>query len=361
MIFAAPSLNWTSTRAQTHGQSLMHKPIAALLLLSLTCVAHSAEPRVRTPDVAQESYGGWSECLTMRGGDCKAVVVPAIGGRVLNYSLNGENILFDSPEANGLTLLNAGNFSAGGYQLDVGPELRGMPPHRWLWQGPWNWRVPRPFAVHTYSEPDRDLGVQLEKEFVIDPDTGELGITQRMRNISTNDVSYCLWDRTLCKGGGFALFPLNKKSRFKAGWAIRVGQRVPEYRYDGDKPGDSRVRIMDGVLVAQATATRDASQLKVGADSDAGWIAYARGKILFVKYFPVTPQATYSDGGNTVEFYCNSRVAELEPLSPEVTLKPGGTYSFPEKWMLIELEKEVTSYDQARTLVKRIPRSPFSK
>ena len=101
---------------------------------------------------------------------------------------------------------------------------------------------------------------------------------------------------------------------------------------------------------------------KAGADSDAGWIAYTRGKILFVKYFPVFAQGNYSDGGNTVAFDCHSRGVELQPLSPETTLKGGGTYSFPEKWTLIELVDEVTTYEKARALVKQhIPPSPFAK
>jgi hypothetical protein len=331
----------------------MKSPAAPLWLAA-------AEPRV--PGVAVEDYGGWTNCFVMRGGDCKAVVVPAVGGRVLHYSLNGENIIFENPQAGGRTLKNTpGGFWAGGYQIDIGPELRGIPDHKWLWYGIWEARAPRPYTVYTHSDPELTVGVQLEKEFVMDPDTGDLGVTQRMRNIITNDVSFCLWDRTLCRAGGFAFFPLNKESRFKAGWAIRRGSKVPEYRYDGDKPSDDRVRVIDGVLVAQAKALPDARELKVGADSDAGWIAYARGKLLFVKYFPVTRGGVYSDGGNTVEFYCSERVAELEPLSPEVTLRPGDTYVFPEKWTLIELEKEVTTYAQARALVKRIPKSPFAR
>lgn len=330
--------------------------------LSLVVAVTAADEKPLISDVTQEAYGLWKNCLVLRGGDCKAVIVPAVGGRVLSYSINGENIMFDNPAANGRTLLNtASNFSAGGYQLDIGPELRGVPTHTWLWQGPWSWRVPRPFTVQVASDSELSVGVQLEKEFVIDPDTGELGLTQKMRNIISNSVSFCLWDRTLAKGGGFAMFPLNSSSRFKAGWSIRQGKRVPEFRYEGDRPSDPRVRVMDGVLVAQATALADAGELKIGADSDAGWIAYARGKILFVKYFPVFAKANYSDGGNSVEFYCSERVAELEPLSPEVTLKPGEVYSFPEKWMFLELNKEVTSYDQARALVKRIPASPFGR
>jgi hypothetical protein len=335
--------------------------LLVLLVISSSSTAAIGAGLAKTNDVMMENYGGWPDCLVMRGGDCKAIVVPAVGGRVLSYAVNGENILFENPEAAGRTLLTSSNgFWAGGYQCDIGPEVRGIPKHEWLWNGPWNWRVPGPFSVHTFSDPARAVGVRLDKEFVIDPDSGDLGVTQRLRNVVTSDVSFCLWDRTLCKGGGFAMFPLNRKSRFRAGWSIRRGS-AGSFNYDGDKPSDARVRILDGVLVAQAKSLPGARELKVGADSDAGWIAYVRGKVLFVKYFPVFPRGNYSDGGNSVEFYCSERVAELEPLSPEVSLKPGGNYSFPEKWTLIELAEEVTTYNQARALVKRIARSPFER
>ncbi|PYI81497.1 MAG: hypothetical protein DME26_19880, partial [Verrucomicrobia bacterium] len=171
---------------------------------------------------------------------------------------------------------------------------------------------------------------------------------------SDKEIAYCLWDRTLCKGGGYALFPLNPKSRFKAHWSIRR-QSAGRYSYDGDNPADDRVRVIDGVLVTEAKGL----PLKVGADSDAEWIAYARGKLLLVKYYPYFASGDYTDGGNSVEFYCDNRVAELEPLSPESRLKPNENYAFPEKWVLIQLESEVTSPEAARSLVRKIPPSPF--
>ena len=42
----------------------------------------------------------------------------------------------------------------------------------------------------------------------VDPDTGEVGLEQRMTNVSNGEVSFYLRDRTLCKGGGYALLPL---------------------------------------------------------------------------------------------------------------------------------------------------------
>ncbi len=308
-----------------------------------------------------ETFNGLTNCLVLRGGDNRAVISPAVGARLLSYSINGENIIYENIESWGRTLLNSTNhFWAGGYQLDLGPEMRGIPAHPWLWQGPWPTRAVNAFTVQATSEPDRTLGVQLEKEFTMDPDSGELGLVQKMRNVTANDVTFCLWDRTLCKGGGYALLPLAKKSRFKAGWAIRRGE-AGKYAYDGDSPKDARAKVMEGVLVVEGRALPGLESLKVGTDAEAGWIAYVRGKVLLVKFFPVTAGANYSDGGNTTEFYCDKRVSELEPLSPEVTLKQGENYSFPGKWLLMELPEEITSAKMARALVKRIPRSPFAR
>ena len=330
--------------------------VAAGLSLSIV-IGFAAEPA----GVTRENYGGWSDALSLRGGDCKLVVVPSAGGRVLQWALNGENILLDNPAMAGRTLADTPNFNPGGAQCDIGPELRGIPRHQNLWVGAWQGRTPRPYVIHVIGPAEMSVGVQIDKEFTIDPESGEVGVIQRMRNIITNDVSFCRWDRTVCKAGGFALIPLSKKSRFKERWAMRRGSKVGEYVYDGDKPSDRRARVIDNVLVVEAKALPDARELKVGADSDAGWIAYTHGKVLYVKHFPVYPKANYSDGGNTVEFYCSDRIAEVEPLSPEVTLKSGEEYQFPEKWTLLELSEEVVTFDKARELVKRIPKSPFTK
>src|SRR5437868_14025446 len=93
----------------------MRKSLGIACGLSLA-VAAAAAPN--TPGVTQEIYGGWKDCLVMRGGDCKAIIVPAIGGRVLSYSINGENIIFDNPDSNGRTLLNSSNFWARADQIE---------------------------------------------------------------------------------------------------------------------------------------------------------------------------------------------------------------------------------------------------
>ena len=301
------------------------------------------------------NYTGWPESIYLNATETpvQTVIVPAVGGRVVHFSLDGENILFENFAAEGRIQNDSQDeLWLGGYQCDLGP--RGLPPHLALLEGRYGWDLKGDFAAHVTSRPDTDLGIVMEKNFLLAPDTGELGILQRMRNVSEKTVSYSLLDRTICKGGGFIFFPLNKHSHFKAGWWQRRTVDGKAF-YDGDKPDAFQARVLDGVLVISAAG----NVTQLGADSTAGWIAYAREKLLFVKYFPCAASGRYSDGGNTVEVYFDRRAVELSPLSPETTLAPGQSYTFPEKWTLTALRKEVTTWEQARKLVRKIPRSPF--
>jgi hypothetical protein len=330
----------------------------ALLLLAAAPAPRAQDAAAPKP-VRSESYRGWDGSVILESVEAavKAVVVPAVGGRILHYALDGDSIIHEPSGSEGLTLTNAkGPLRPGGYQCDIGPEVRGIPRHDRLWLGPHRVEFPKPLQVLVTSEPDPTVGIQMSKEIFLDPESGDLGITQTMKNTSRQDVSFCLWDRTLVKGGGFAFFPLAKRSVFKQKWSVRhkVGDQLV---YEGTHPSSPNVKIIDGMVVARLSG----EATKIGADSDAGWVAYARGTLLFVKYFPVTPGGNYTDGGNTVEIYWDAEKGELEPLSPEVRLAPGETYSFPEKWTLIELEKDVSEFDQIKKIAKKVPPSPFKK
>jgi hypothetical protein len=323
--------------------------IILAVLLCIDCSGWAAERKDLTTGLYLAEFStNWSRCLFMDSSEAKVSVVmsPAIGGRIVSYSLNGDNILFDGATAGRKDM-------AGGYQCDVGPETLDLPEHPTLWTGANSWQF-KPWNVRMMSEPDSVTGVQIDKEVTLEPDTGELGLTQWMKNTSTNQVAYCLWDRTLCQGGGFVLVPLNSNSFYPSGWAIHP-EIDASFHLENGKYVSPHVKNMDGVLVMEAKG----APTQIGADSRDGWIAYVRGNLLFVKYFQVFPTADYTDDANTVEVFCNDQVAELQLLSPEVKLRPMQNYSFPEKWTLIQLDRKVTSFKQARKLVDKIPPSPF--
>ncbi len=343
---------------------VMRRKFNLLLLSVLTAVTASQaqtlpEAPQLVPGVRKIMYQGWKDSLVLESpdADVKVVVVPEVGGRIMEFSYDGNNIMWMSPDAPGRTLeTHPKGFSSGGHQADIGPELRTpvIPKRTELFIGKYTGSTPRDLMVKVESEPHKATGVQLVREVVLDPINGELGVLQTIKNISATNVSYCVWDRTLCKGGGFVFFPLAKKSRFPAKWSVR-GEAEGKYFYDGINPQHENVKIIKNTLVAYCKGAPS----KIGADSDAGWMAYVKGNLLFIKYFPYSSKGHYSDGGNSVEVYWNENFAEIEPLSPERTILPGESYVFPEKWVLIELDSDIHTHQQAAELVKKIPAFKF--
>jgi len=305
----------------------------------------------RTPGVFVGFYRGWSNSILLQATNesADAIIVPDVGGRVLHYGVGGDNILFEPAEGAGRTLARSSpGFPVGGYQCDVGPEAVSLPEHPQLWQGRHTWQCPGEWTVLVASGKDSVLGVEVSKNIRLDPETGTLHFIQWLENKTARDITHCLRDRTLCKSGGFVLMPLNKKSRFSAGWSLRR-KTGAGFNYDGATPFSSHVRVLEGVLVAKT----DGESLRIGADSDAGWIAYTRGPVLFIKFFAHTADGTYSDG-NSVEVSWNTQSVELEPRSPEVKLRRFNPYGFAGRWMLLPLDKPVASFDEARALGDRI-------
>jgi hypothetical protein len=313
--------------------------------------------RTEARGVRRMAFQSWPEALFIESRDTlpKPVVVPALGGRVMSYGLPGQNLLWVNPATDGRTFTAGGEgFQPGGFQCDLGPSVAGIAAHPEIWVGPYEWTAKKKYLVTLESPEDKTLRVRLEKEIQFDPSSGELGFVHRMKNLGERDSAYCFWHRIACQPGGFVLIPLNSKSRFPAGWSQRrqTGERV---QYDGVQPDSSAVRLLDGVLVAKTGGAATA----IGTDSDGQWVAYALGKSLFVVHFPIYSSATYSEGGNTVTVAWDEKMTELQPLSPEARLRSRKTYEFPLKWSVLELPNEVTSPEQARTLVEQIPGSPF--
>lgn len=284
-----------------------------------------------------------------------AVVAPDAAGRIVHFGLDGRNILWNPTDAAGQPR------AGGGYGLDLGPE-RTIARHPVIWEQKHHWATMGANVTIT-SERDPAVGMRVGKQLAMNGATGALEILQRMVNVADRDQSYCFWDRTLCKAGGFTVIPLNPASRFPAKWVLGrrkvVDGKVDPYwwEYDGATPAHPGIRVIDGMLVVKSQG----KEQKVGADSNGGWIAYLHGRLLFVKYYPYHPEGKYVDNGLSVAHYFNERIAELEPLSPEATLPPGGESVFPERWTLTALDRDVTTHEDARAAASTIPPSPFSK
>jgi len=322
-----------------------------VLALALASCAPEKAPRI-PPQVRIEPYLDATLAIHIEAPQAKVLAIavePA--GRIIHYSLDGQNVLWNPP-----------NKAGGGYGLDLGPE-RTIAEHPVIWEQKHGWAKLGTNIVNIASEPDPVTGMRVEKQLVMDGATGTLELFQKMVNVSEKNQSWCFWDRTLCRAGGFTIIPLNEKSRFPAKWVIGARKVVNGkvdgrwWEYNGTDSAHPGIKVLDGMVVAKSQG----KEQKIGADSDAGWIAYILGRLLFVKYYPYTPGGNYSDNGLSVAHYFNERLAELEPLSPEVPLRPEEHYLFPERWTLTRLDRDVTTHEEARKVAASIPPSPFRR
>ena len=136
---------------------------------------------------------------------------------------------------------------------------------------------------------------------MIDGATGALDILQRMTNVSGAESAWCFWDRTLCKGRRLLRHPAQPEEPLPGEVGDRAADGVPSGGSTTATPPPPELKVLDGMLVARAQGREQ----KVGADSDAGWIAYMRGRLLFVKYYPYFPNGNYIDNGLSVAHYFN--------------------------------------------------------
>lgn len=329
---------------------------ACSVLLSLVCLGAGREKVPALPEgVRTGTFSGWDRSIYLEAHDpdALAVVAPAVGGRVVHYGLHSQNILFELRAAAGQTLEKNKDLPwLGGFQCGLGAidEARASSP---VYSGAHPWTAPREMAVRVTGPADPDHAISIIKDFLMDPETGDLGIEQRAKNGGAQAYTGRLWSRTLCQSGGWVLVPVHRTSRLPNGWAVR---KPDSTEYETLVPQCAQASLNKGFLVVQATGP--AAQLQV--ESNAGWLAYVLGRNLFIQYFPVSrdprPEVT-----QRLEIRVDAAATDLRILSPEFSLAAGAEHVVPLKWSVQALKKEANTAELIRGLASKVPRTPFAR
>ena len=275
-----------------------------------------------------EAYG-YEKCVELRNPSVRVVVCP-IGGRVIEYSLNGKHSLQLDEREPGFKPGKRRSMSAG--RFDIGPE-KVIPNRPLLWSGTWTPKIVGPRTAELVSPDDPATGSRLTRRFVLSPDSTRLKCTQTITNIGSKTTEWCHWSRTFALGNGIVVMPVTHPSRFPNHYVMydRPGDNIDI------KPSDPNIRVRDGFLEITDVPTNP----KLGMDTQAGWLAYAmQNDLLFVKRFKVYPDRVYNEvAGLTVSiWYPEDRRVELEPIGPREQLKPGQSGSFTEEWWLLPFD-----------------------
>lgn len=284
-------------------------------------------------------YRGYPDCVRIQNQRTVVVICPAAGGRVLEYSLDGRNMMGLLPRDRGdLANENTGKekssngqkrtMSAG--RFDIGPEKR-ISRGQVLWSGQWETKILDDQSVQLTSGFDRLSGTRIVRTFQLAEKDSYLRCTQQIRNESHRTIDVCHWSRTFATGGGIAVVPKSPLRRFPLGVVEYAGGNTIKFC-----PDDPAIDVRENaVLVSNAPQNP-----KLGFDSYAGWIAYAApNNCLFIKRYTADRGRHYNEVAGltaSVWYPSNINVVELEPIGPAEFLRPGESASFTESWYLRE-------------------------
>ena len=306
----------------------------ALFMIVLTFIA--ASPMARSEDAPPKdqarviTFHGYTQAIELKRGNARAILTPQAGGRVLEFSIAGQDAMFLDEQEKNWQPGKPGSISAG--RFDYGPELTVIP-HPKIWSGEWTGEITGAYSAKLTSPREEAAGMQLVREFslVERNKTVRLTCQQTMVNISKEVREVCHWGRSFSPGGGICLIPLgDRPSRFPSKYAMYEDSAVINVRST-----DAKIRERDGFLEILAPPRKP----KLGFDSQAGWLGYLMPNgTLFVKRFTTYPDRVYSEAaGLTLSvWYPTGPRIELEPIGPRERLRPGESAAFTEEWWLLK-------------------------
>jgi hypothetical protein len=275
-------------------------------------------------------YHGYSDAVELKNKDVRVVLCPEVGGRVLEYSYRGSNVLHFSDQEKQWKPGDKPHSSAG--RFDIGPEFI-IPRRELLWSGKWQVRITGERAARLTSQQDPATGVQLIRDFELDKESSRLKCRQTIVNVSQQTREWCHWSRTFAVGKGICIIPLTEPEQSPHS---RFPMKYVMYEEGGvinAKPKDPNIRLKDNALEIHPTPRKP----KLGFDSYAGEIIYlAPNDLMFLKRFRTYPNRVYNEAaGLTISvWYPDREMVELEPIGPRERLAPGESASFTEEWWL---------------------------
>ena len=272
-------------------------------------------------------FNGW-DCIRLTNGKVELLVTRDIGPRIIRYGfVGGPNLFAEIPSHIG----GHGEdkwMNRGGHRLWVAPEA-----------DPWSYEPDNePYAsaiqisggVRTVQAAGPITGLEKQMDIVLDPDTGFVTIQNKLTNRSDHPVHCGAWTIAVMGLGGRAILPLPEK-RFPPNQILTAVQRWATWSYTDF--ADPRWTWGSRFLFLRQDPAAKVPQ-KIGMESDAGWMAYERENMLFIKKYSHFAGAEYPDYGTNVQTYTGSEILELEQLGPLSTLQPGESISLPEEWRI---------------------------
>jgi len=246
---------------------------AALILVTVTG-AHAGAA------VKKTDYKGWKDCFELSNSLVRLVVVPDIGGRIMEYSHNGHNVIWQNPHELGVTAKSdVGKkwHNYGGYKAWNAPQLRWRSPDNdnFYDYAPAHCEIIGPtegddsVGVRITCAPVDHLGFQFTREVRLSGSSSHVRIIETMRNVGSKPIEWAVWEVTQVNAPCSIAFPVAEKSKFPLGWAL-MG---PELDDKGHVTRTGNIAVLEYADVID----------KIGTDSPDGWMAYFDESLAYIK------------------------------------------------------------------------------
>ena len=289
-----------------------------LLLLSALLLAGAAASAQSVQTLDDSKY-------SLSAGDVTMTVDAGRGGKILSFRLGDEEIL------------NQGRF----------PNSFGST----FWTSPqseWNWPPVAEYDTKPFEASVQDgrlvlngqkserFGYRIRKEFSTDPRDGAFVITYTILNESGQTRKVAPWEISRVANGGLLFFEAK---------SVEPANNMAGLPFTFEKKG--AWYVMD-----EAKENR-----KINADGT-GWLAFANGKLLFIKKFQDLKAGEEAPAEAEIQIYANpgKTFVEVEEQGPYTTLEDGASVSWTVRWYLLPYDGALTPSKALLKKARRIVR-----
>jgi hypothetical protein len=271
-------------------------------------------------------FGGWGNCYKLTNGIIDLIITSDVGPRIIYLGFVGSNNLLRT-ESTQLGKINQEEWmSFGGHRLWHTPEdtRRTYYPDSLPINISENSDIVR---ITQYVEPttgiEKSITVQLDKTRAL------VKLDHKLTNRGIWPIETSAWAITVMAQGGKAILPLPPRGSHPD--FLLPTNTIAVWPYTDFS--DPRWKFNFRNIFLQQDPEINAP-LKIGLFSTDGWLAYINNKELFIKLTQVNPKEKYPDFGSNLEVFTNSKILELESLSPMTLIAPNESINHTEVWYL---------------------------
>lgn len=310
----------------------------------------------------EAKHKGWDAWCLQRG-RLELVLVPQVGGRIMSMIWRGRDLSFTQPEREGQVEDVRAVKDVRARKREMGFPLWGgdktwlSPQTGWtdgvpfldLDSGPYDLLVehtgPEAAVVRMTSHVCRETGVQITRTVTISSDSQAWFVTHTLRNRSSHETRWGLWDVSMLYKPGRVYVPRGGTSRHPSG--------VKTFEEEGEsiQVRDKVVHELGSLAVIDCIDTK---AFKFGVDAQEGWMlgvldVAGMGLVGYRKQVP-THADMYYGHGCIAEVYNSDRYPyfEMEIHGPVVSLGPGASFELEERQALFDVPCWPQSEDEVR-------------